>query len=152
MRRTPVRAPWLVVCLATLAGCATAGNEPVSGSLDGRRWRLVELNGRPAVGIGNPREPHLIFTTDSGRVGGSTGCNHLSGPVTVRGDSLRFGPTITTKMACLDTLVMRQEADFVGALGGTERYQLSGDTLVLLGQGGTLARFVGAAAAPETGQ
>jgi heat shock protein HslJ len=141
----------LIVAFAG-ASCVSTTNEPSPGNLDGRRWRLVELGGRPAVGTGTSREAHLVFTTDSARVGGATGCNHLSGQFTLSGDSLRFGPAITTKMACLDTAVMRQEHDFVVALDSTRGYQIAGDTLTFLGSSGALARFVGVAAtqAPDS--
>jgi heat shock protein HslJ len=137
-----------IACLTTLAAsvaCASARRE--SGPpLAGKRWRLVELGGAPALSAGDSsRAPQLLFATDSGRVTGSTGCNHLSGSFTRSADTLHFGPAVMTKMACADTAVMRQEFVFVAALDSTRRYEVLGDTLTLLGDTGVLARFVGKA-------
>jgi heat shock protein HslJ len=112
------------------------------GSLENRYWRLTELDGRPSAGAGGDREPHLRFAEDSARVTGSTGCNRLTGPFTRDGATLRFGAVATTRMACVDSLLNQREQAFLAALGRTERYEVAGDTLTLIGSAGPLARLV----------
>ena len=123
---------------ATAAGSVTA-----SSALQGPRWRLVELDGQPALSGGGAREPHLIFSRDSvDRVGGATGCNSMGGRYTAEGDRIRFSDLFSTKMACIEEERMRQETRFVGALGRVDRYAISGDTLTLSEGGTVVARFV----------
>jgi len=123
---------------ATAAGSVTA-----SSALQGPRWRLVELEGQPALSGGGAREPHLIFSRDSvDRVGGATGCNSMGGRYTAEGDRIRFSDLFSTKMACIEEERMRQETRFVGALGRVDRYAVSGDTLTLSEGGTVVARFV----------
>jgi heat shock protein HslJ len=152
----------ILVGLGALAACAKTGNEqpadqPGSAApspsrsagstpLETTRWRLAELNGRQATVVEGRREPHLIFDADSARVGGATGCNLLGGPFTSSGDSLTFGALITTKMACMESNLMDQERDFLGALSNTARYEIRGDTLLLKGRDDQpLARLVAVA-------
>jgi putative lipoprotein len=127
--------------LAILLACTTARTPPPASSLESVPWRLVELNGQPALPGPNQTTVQLRFEGDSGRVTGSTGCNRLTGPYTRDGASLRFGPAITTKMACADPRLNEQEQRFVAALQSTERHQIERDTLTLLGASGPLARF-----------
>ena len=127
--------------LVGFAACATSGNPPAA-PLENTHWRLAELGGRPAAGTGGQRDAHLQFSQDSARVAGSTGCNRLTGTFTRDGATLRFGPAATTRMACLDAQLNQQEQGFLDALRATERYEIAGDTLTLLGAAGPLARLV----------
>lgn len=135
--------PLACLTIVLLAGCVTAGGGPSADALGGRDWRLVEIAGQPAVGAGTGKAAFLRFEPDSGRVVGSTGCNRLSGTFTRNGAELKFGPAITTKMACLDAGVMQQETELLGVLEATRAHEIAGDTLSLTGEGGTLARFAG---------
>ena len=135
------RLGWLIVLIAA-AACASGGSRATT-ALENVHWRLVELGGQRALGADGRGEAFLEFG-DSARVTGSTGCNRLSGPFTHEGDALRFGPTATTRMACLDEGANRQEQAFLGALLATQRHRIAGDTLVLVGAGGDLARLVAA--------
>ena len=120
-----------------------AGSVTASSALQGPRWRLIELEGQPALSGGGAREPHLIFSRDSvDRVGGATGCNSMGGRYTAEGDRIRFSDLFSTKMACIEEERMRQETRFVGALGRVDRYAISGDTLTLSEGGTVVARFV----------
>jgi heat shock protein HslJ len=130
----------------SLAACMTAGVGDAPPPLGNREWRLIELNGRPAVTTGDPNDPFLRFAVDSSRVTGNTGCNLLTGPFTLAGESLRFGALITTKRACVEQARNQQEVEFSAALGATMRYTVSGDTLSLFGASGPVAKLVARAA------
>ena len=131
--------------LAMLFACTTTRTPPPASPLENITWRLVELNGQAALPGPNQSTAQLRFEGDSGRVTGSTGCNRLTGPYTRDGASLRFGPAITTRMACADPRLNEQEQRFVAALQATERHQIERDTLTLLGSAGPVARFAPAA-------
>ena len=127
--------------LLPLIACATGTPRSPASPLENTAWRLVELGGQPALPGPNQNQPQLRFTGDSLRVVGSTGCNRLSGSYTRDGASLRFGPAITTKMACVDQRLNEQETRFLAALRATERHEIQSDTLTLIGASGPLARF-----------
>lgn len=127
----------------------TACGEAESGSGDGglghdpaslmeRRWVLSELNGEDAGSIISDMQ------FDAGpKVSGNSGCNRYSGSVKTLTDKgeLTFGPLISTKMACPEPQMKREQA-FLGALGKTASFEVGEETLVLNGAGGTaLARF-----------
>ena len=131
----------LLLSLAAVAACSTSGSGSAASPLENTDWRLVELDGRPALGTDSARSPQLRFVGDSARVVGSTGCNRLSGSYERNGAALRFGPAITTKMACLDPQLNQQEVAFIGAIEATERHEITGDTLTLIGRAGPVARF-----------
>ena len=143
-----------VLALGLVAGCAKSspGDETASATgsvsetsaLVGPRWRLVELEGQPALAGGGAREPHLIFSrTDSAnRVGGATGCNTMGGRYQIDGEHIHFAELFSTKMACVEEERMRQETRFVGALERADRYAISGDTLTLRTGDTVVAKFV----------
>lgn len=112
------------VMMFSLASPAQAGIELVE-----THWRAVAVDGSPVTVESNNREPHLVFSAD-GRVSGSAGCNRLTGSYEKDGNSLRFGQTATTKMACPPPLMTLEQA-FLQALGATAAMQISGNTLAL---------------------
>ena len=130
----------LLLVVATAAACATKATVTPS-QLAGRDWRLVEIAGQPAAPADASRRPWLNFSTDSGRVSGHLGCNRASGSFTVTGSELRFGAVASTRMACADDAMNRQEAAVAGVLRNTDQFRISGDTLELLQGSSILARF-----------
>jgi heat shock protein HslJ len=122
-----------------LVTCATAATGGSDAPLEGVDWRLVDVGGRPAV----PSAPATMrFGPDSGRVTGNAGCNRFAGPYTRDGASLRLGPLVSTRRACIDDAASRQEMQLLAALEATRRHAMTGDTLVLSGDAGVLARWV----------
>ncbi|MES2176634.1 MAG: META domain-containing protein [Gemmatimonadota bacterium] len=131
-----------LVVAATVAGCASAGSGASSTELGTRDWRLVEVGGVPAVPADPARRPWIRFSVDSSHVNGNAGCNRFGGSFTREGLSLRFGPMMSTRMACADDALNRQEQAFLSALGSTDHYEITGGTLVVLRASERLARFV----------
>ena len=86
--------------------------------------------------------PYLELAAADGRASGHAGCNRFSGPYTLSGDPLSFGALVSTKMACADEPMNAQETAFLGALAETRTWRMAGDTLVLAGSGGELARLL----------
>ena len=68
----------------------------------GRRWKLVELNGKPAEAYDNQPEPYLLFDPEGaqGRISGSDGCNRLIGSYTLQGGRIGFSQLGSTMMLC----------------------------------------------------
>jgi copper homeostasis protein (lipoprotein) len=105
--------------------------------LENYRWRPVKI-GDVAV-AGHDREPWIELDAKSKRVTGSGGCNRLAGSYTKGDGTLRFGPLVSTRMACP---AMKTETAFLKALDATRRYRVKGRTLELSNRkGATLARL-----------
>lgn len=125
---------------------AGGGGGPVADTaLGGIRWMLVEVGGTAARAAEPDRAPYLELSPSEGRATGNASCNRFSGPYSLTGDSLSFGPLVSTKMACVDSALNTQETAFLGALEQTRAWRMAGDTLVLAGTAGDLARLRAAA-------
>lgn len=102
----------------------------------------MELGGEPARVAENIPEPRLLLHPATKQATGSTGCNRFSGSYELSGDSLRLGPLTSTRRACLDPEMTRQESTLLEAFDATRSWKATGDTLVLSGEGVPVARFV----------
>ncbi len=102
------------------------------------RWEVTTLvEGDVASSMPNVddtgRKAYLVFA--DGRVEGSDGCNQLTGPATVLGDRIEFGPLTSTKMACLGDLARVQQV-VLAVLDGAVDYRIDADQLHLEHPGG----------------
>ncbi len=126
-------APCLVFFLA-LVGCG-----PTAPQITGKDWVVTAVGDQIApVGAGG-RYLTMRFDADGARVSGFSGCNQYNAQYTVTGDSIAFGPVVSTKMACegFDSL----EQAFLGAIPATARLQLADSSLVLFGGAGVAIRL-----------
>ena len=131
---------FVFVALAACQPPRAASSEPAfRSSVSGVDWELMELDGKTASTGAGGRRATLRFDADTAHVSGFSGCNRFAGTYTLAGDSLKFGPLITTRMAC--TRGMELESELSAALGATRRYELSSTQLKLFGPSGAVARF-----------
>jgi len=115
-------------------GVCTAQTDP---PLWNTYWRAVEIAGQPVSVAGPGQEPHMVLKAQGQRVHGATGCNRFTGSFIQEGESFRFKPLATTRMACpppRDAL----ERSFLQALGETRRLRLVDGHLELLDQSGNI--------------
>ena len=125
-----------------LAVSACGGSRPATiVPLPGTSWVLQDIGGAPVVA---PGRATLSFD-ESGRASGDGSCNRFSGPATFTGDSLAFGPLISTKRACVEEALNAQETRYLAALETARRYVVTGDTLLIQVADGGPLRFVRAA-------
>jgi heat shock protein HslJ len=109
--------------------------------LEGSYWQLIRLGDQRVSIAGNARPPYLWLDAKEHRVRGSTGCNSISGPYRADPTSLRLGPLVSTKMACLDG--MEAERRFLDALDRARNFRIRGESLELLDDAGVpLAELV----------
>jgi heat shock protein HslJ len=103
-------------------------------------WTLVELEG-VAVEVG-PDEirPSLVLDLEESRVTGSGGCNRLGRTFALGENELRFGPLMSTRMACPEPAMGREQA-LLAALGRVTSYELDSRTLTLLAGEEAVARL-----------
>ncbi|QJW91249.1 META domain-containing protein [Spirosoma taeanense] len=104
-------------------------------------WVLTSFQNH-TVTAGGPRNelPRLEISLTNQRVTGTTGCNRLSGKVQSDSRQIRFGPLVTTKMACAGE-TGRFEGDFLEALSQPLTYRVGEGNLILLQDGKPLMTF-----------
>ena len=113
--------------LGACAGTAPAASpEPLWGS----EWQLQSIGSQAAL----PQPTATLNFPLAGQVAGHGSCNRFSGQVDIDKDRLKFGPLISTKMACPGG-ASEQESRYLGALRAAQRYEVQGDTLLIHAQG-----------------
>jgi len=133
-------APGPAVGVTGVPGSPHGSAGAAGASLEGTHWRLIRLGDKSVTAPSPQKEPHIVLDRASRRVGGSGGCNRLSGSYEVSGDRLTFGQMAGTMMACIDG--METEKAFLGALGQAKKWRVTGQHLELFDAAGkTLARF-----------
>lgn len=105
-------------------------------SLVGTSWTLISI---PGFDLEQTRKPvTLDFGTDN-KIGGNAGCNHYGGSYSLQGEKISFSKIISTKMACLPG--MKTENKFMEVLHNANEIAVSGDHLLLMQSGKSLAEF-----------
>ena len=102
---------------------AASGATP---TLRGTSWILEDLAG---AGVVDRVQATLVFAED-GTVSGIASCNQFRGPVTVTGATISFGNLAATRKACPEA-VMRQEQQYLDALGNANRFEIKGSLLYI---------------------
>jgi copper homeostasis protein (lipoprotein) len=103
--------------------------------VDARRARRAPLDL-----LEDARAPFLLLDLEESSVTGSGGCNRLVGSFALAEDELRFGALATTRMACSETL-MEREQHFLAALARVTAYRLEERSLALLAGAEVVARL-----------
>lgn len=133
----------VLALLAFVGGCRRSAGvgsaQELRRQVAGVEWQLMELEGQPAPTGAGGRRATIRFEADSSRAAGFAGCNRWSGSYTSDGRALRFGPIVTTKMACAEGMQLEQQ--MAAALEATRRVELSAEQLIFVGDAGAVARF-----------
>ena len=97
--------------------------------LTNKRWKLVEIMGRPITySAEDAREAYIQFKAD-GTVSGNLGCNTFSGNYSIPNPlQIRFSNLVNTLKMCID---MEIENGLSKALQTADNYNVDGDRLVL---------------------
>lgn len=134
--------PLAVLLAASSASCSSVSlDQPI----ESRTWRLASIDAQPVIPSQDPRQAvQIVFDGSAQRVSGSGGCNRISGSYQRSGASLKIGPIVSTRMACLDASRGQLETRFITALAATTSYSIAGSELILLdARGQTLAKLDG---------
>ena len=129
------------IAACVLAACNAMQGTTSGTALSASDWKLVELNGTPAVPVDIAGRPWLRFVADSNRVVGFGGCNSMSGLFTRDGGELRFGALASTRRACADQALNQQEQAFGAALADIDRFEIVNGRLKLLRGSRTVAEL-----------
>jgi heat shock protein HslJ len=129
--------PTLMLCFLSLASCSIfkksstsqTDNNMKSNVITDRKWKLVELAGKPVADKINGKEPFILLQKSDNRYSASGGCNGLGGTFTLlEHGRIKFSQGMSTMMACEH---MEIENGLNKALVTADNYSLSGDNLSL---------------------
>lgn len=114
----------------SLHACAPHAPQQAAGpTLTETYWKLTTLNGNPVPAGG--REAHIILKDADQRVGGSGGCNRITGSYeTKEPNRIRFSKMAATMMACLNG--MDTDKLLAEALEKTDSYVITPDGVLQL--------------------
>ena len=115
-----------------VAGCAAtpAPSTPPAPTLAGTAWTVMSVGGTDTI---DATRPTMAFGPD-GKVQGTGSCNGYGGPYRLDGDKIEVGDLASTLMLCQDAAIGAQEAAFMAALRGAEKWQIdAGGSLHLTG-------------------
>lgn len=116
---------------STTTGNSTTPTETVAAdtTITDRRWKLIELNGKPVAATINGKEPFLMFQKSDNRYTGTGGCNGIGGTFTLAGmGRIKFTQGMSTMMACEE---MEVENGLNKVLVTVDNFSLGKDTLSL---------------------
>ena len=105
-----------------------------SAQLQNTYWKLMTLNNVSVESPEGTRELHLVLNSQDLRVKGFSGCNSFMGAYELEGPKITFSRVAGTMMAC--TGDMSIERGIHAMLGSVRTWQISGETLRLMDQGG----------------
>lgn len=121
---------WLLLSGALL-GCNRApvpspAVNDAAADIWGTAWRLEYLSEDRAIG---GVRATLEFPK-IGRASGDASCNQFSGAVEIAGETIKFGPLVSTKMACADAIAT-QETNYLKGLEEATTYRIEGTLLTM---------------------
>jgi heat shock protein HslJ len=132
---------WLLLAATTFLASCSSSNKPTASapkppvgapiSLAGMEWVLTDLAGTPAL----PGGKATLGFPEAGRVAGNGSCNRFTGAVTITRDAVTIGPLASTRMACVDESVSKQEDAYLKALGAATRYSYQDPYLLIYCEG-----------------
>lgn len=105
-----------------------------------KRWKLIELAGKPVADKINGKEPFILLQKADNRYSASAGCNGLGGTFEIlENHRIKFSQGMSTMMACDH---MEIETGLNSALVTADNYSVGDNTLSLnKGRMSPLARF-----------
>lgn len=123
----------IAVCLLSSTACtifkSSSAESQETSMITDKRWKLVELGGKPVADSVNGKEPFLLLHTNDSRYSASGGCNGIGGTFTLAGHGkIKFAQGMSTKMACEN---MEIENELTRVLIAADNYTLKGDSLSL---------------------
>ena len=128
----------VILAALFLSACNSSQKQPAKAatpappfSLLGTAWVLADLAGTPVI---TNSKASLTFP-EVGRAAGNGSCNRFTGTVTITGDTLKFGPLASTRMACMDGGVSAQEDAYLKALAAANRYEYRDPDLLIYATG-----------------
>jgi heat shock protein HslJ len=122
----------IALCMTSISACnifKRSTGDPKTNVITERRWKLIELAGKPVADQVNGKEPFILLQKNDNRYSASGGCNGVGGTYTLSGNGkINFRQGMSTKMYCEN---MEVENGLSKALTTADNYSLDGDNLSL---------------------
>ncbi len=129
----------LLIALPVLAGlvlAACAGGAPAPSASPAGTWELVSYGDPSNLTPALPDVDTFVEFKD-GQMGGNVGCNGFGGEYSVDGDTITFGPVMSTMMYC--EAIAEQEAGTLAVFQEKAKFVLDGDMLTITSADGSSA-------------
>ena len=123
--------PTALLSALLLSACATQATKDVAPQLLKTQWLLEDLGGK---GVVDRAQATLAFPAEN-KVAGNASCNRFFGAVEIKGEAIKFGGLGSTRMACLNEAISKQEANYLKALENAETIRLEGPYLLIQSKG-----------------
>jgi copper homeostasis protein (lipoprotein) len=118
-----------------------AGGGTTNAALENTYWKLSTLGDRPVTVRAGEQEPHLMLSSETGRMSGWAGCSGVSARYRAKGQSLTFAALMSMRATCASK-GSDLERRYVTALRNVNRAKITGERLELFdARGKLLARF-----------
>lgn len=114
-----------LLALFVLAACASGSSASVIG-----QWKLVSHGSASSQTPAAPDVDTSIDFSSDGQMNGNVGCNGFGGEFKVDGDTIAFGPVMSTMMFC-EGPVGDQEMATIAVFQESATFVLDGDTLTI---------------------
>ncbi|MEO8116870.1 MAG: META domain-containing protein [Bacteroidota bacterium] len=131
----------IMSCQSTKMAATTINQNFSSDQIFSNQWYLTEMNNEP-VTRGIIKTPFVVFEKgETIRFSGTGGCNNIFGSIELlNGNSIKFSPVGSTKMACPND---QYEAKFIDMLSGVTNWSIANASLILWNGKNIVARFEG---------
>ncbi|MBA3632571.1 MAG: META domain-containing protein [Acidobacteria bacterium] len=117
-----------VFSLVLLAGLMFIGIN--AQTLEGE-WKLVKAKKNGDKVVFNKEIKTTLIFGEGNRMSGNAGCNRYSTTYKLEDKKkIDFQPIISTKMACTDDDLMKQENTFFSVIDKTDKYKIKGNYLI----------------------
>lgn len=117
-----------LLILVAVTACSGGASADIQG-----QWKLISYDQTPAV---SDVETSIEFK--DGQMNGNVGCNGFGGEYKAKGDSIEFGPVMSTMMYC-EGPVGEQEMGTLAVLQGKTSFVMDGNTLTITSADGSVS-------------
>ena len=113
-----------VLIVFVLSACSPGKTASIQG-----QWKLVSYGSVPNQVPALADVDTMIEFDIEGRMSGNVGCNGFGGEYSIDGDTIKFGPVMSTMMFC--EAVAEQESGTLAVLQETVSFELNGNMLTI---------------------
>ena len=129
MKRNILIISGIMAAALILSACSAAA--PQTPALAGSSWKLVSYGPvDEQTSALDGVDTNLSFDME-GQVSGNFGCNSFGGTYTQDGNSLTFGPIMSTMMACDESRNSQEHASFSVLQGTVSFFYLEADNMTI---------------------
>jgi len=114
-----------LLVLFMLAACSSGASASING-----QWKLVSYGSASSQTSATPNVDTTIEFKSDGKLNGNVGCNGFGGDYKVKGDTVTFGPVMSTMMFC-EGPVGDQEMGTLAVLKESVKFVSDGNKLTI---------------------